>query len=93
MFQEIREDLNGKINRNDIDDILGNNEQVKKSFSEMATRHELKARVEIVMSDYNKKLEDKISMANFKKIISTYDSKMSDCVKSSQDAINEMEKF
>lgn len=53
MLREIREDINGKINRHDIDKILREDEQVKKSFSEMATRNEMQARIEMVMQDYN----------------------------------------
>ena len=76
MLKEIREDINGKINRHDIDKILQEDEQVKKSFSEMATRNEMQARIEMVMQDYTKKLKDKISTSMFAKNISTYEVKM-----------------
>jgi hypothetical protein len=59
MLKEIRDDINGKANRHDIEIIGAETEDIKKSFSNIASKHEMKGYMDVITKDMNNKFKDR----------------------------------
>ena len=79
-LKEIRDDLQDKASREELELMSAQNDSIKENVGKFITAKEVTGRIDIIYENIGKKLEIRPTMDVFNERIGKYDNKIQECV-------------